>query len=656
MADSSVAPKQMQVRVTFYTIHNPQSILMILKHDCALEQITEKARQLFPSAMYRLYYGKNSNHSTKHHSLRLGDVNGPIYEFTESEQVMAKIRITSFSRTPQLFVRLEPHTLVMQSSKKPIKERESKSSITLKRIEQNQEQTMKSLSKLQKEFDRVTKLEQTVAELQLRGDAIQPSEPKKRNIKAAKHSATCDACLGDIIGHRYKCLECPDFDLCEDCEKNSVHYEHAMVRLVCPRKTSIPSYITANAPNNVFPSYMKAHVINLDIPIPMPAADEPKQSETSVDFRAETRAALIQSAGLLKDTFHTLSKSFLDLADGAQTGMDKKIFERSKMEAGMAMVEDKIEFLTRQCDEKYFGTPESKSEKDETDAPLSTPPEPKKKLNKRKSTVYKKAASKLSSSFLAALDKEEAKRRADASTAELQRKLAELSTKESKPDAPRQQPAFYGTAFPGFEHFGDYLRIGATRFDQWEQCPAVPMDQSPMQQDQLQMNQVTKDVPTPLSVLAAKAAAVQPIEPSAPLSIYPTIPTGLLAESQPIQQEKKAEAKLEPLVLQTAPKSIHSSFENIASDFETISPSWETSPSEPIGATAPEAIEAMMVPEMQIVDNSDDDMEFYDGEDTVGEETVRNVISEPQQDMAAADATVLSVVDAQTENVSQTFN
>ena len=58
MAATSSAPHQMQVRVTFYTSHNPQSVLMILKNDQALEQITEKARELFNSADYRLFYGK----------------------------------------------------------------------------------------------------------------------------------------------------------------------------------------------------------------------------------------------------------------------------------------------------------------------------------------------------------------------------------------------------------------------------------------------------------------------------------------------------------------------------------------------------------------------------------------------------------------------
>uniref|UniRef100_A0A915LM14 ZZ-type domain-containing protein n=1 Tax=Meloidogyne javanica TaxID=6303 RepID=A0A915LM14_MELJA len=44
----------------------------------------------------------------------------------------------------------------------------------------------------------------------------------------------CDACDQMIRGRRYKCLICPDFDLCQSCEQKNEHFEHAMMRVVKP--------------------------------------------------------------------------------------------------------------------------------------------------------------------------------------------------------------------------------------------------------------------------------------------------------------------------------------------------------------------------------------------------------------------------------------
>ncbi len=36
-------------------------------------------------------------------------------------------------------------------------------------------------------------------------------------------SVTCAACEKPISGFRYKCVTCPDFDLCSSCETNGAH-------------------------------------------------------------------------------------------------------------------------------------------------------------------------------------------------------------------------------------------------------------------------------------------------------------------------------------------------------------------------------------------------------------------------------------------------
>eukprot|EP00731_Ephydatia_muelleri_P030600 Em0022g114a len=45
---------------------------------------------------------------------------------------------------------------------------------------------------------------------------------------------TCDGCDGPIYGTRFKCLVCPDYDLCSTCESKSGHLEHNMIAYTSP--------------------------------------------------------------------------------------------------------------------------------------------------------------------------------------------------------------------------------------------------------------------------------------------------------------------------------------------------------------------------------------------------------------------------------------
>ena len=46
---------------------------------------------------------------------------------------------------------------------------------------------------------------------------------------------TCDGCdKGPIIGHRYKCVVCDNYDLCGSCEAAGIHPGHNMIRISNP--------------------------------------------------------------------------------------------------------------------------------------------------------------------------------------------------------------------------------------------------------------------------------------------------------------------------------------------------------------------------------------------------------------------------------------
>merc|ERR1711963_979140 len=50
----------------------------------------------------------------------------------------------------------------------------------------------------------------------------------------------CDGCQGPVVGPRYKCLECLDYDLCSSCEKQGTHPNHNMIRITNPDSNAFP--------------------------------------------------------------------------------------------------------------------------------------------------------------------------------------------------------------------------------------------------------------------------------------------------------------------------------------------------------------------------------------------------------------------------------
>lgn len=73
-----------------------------------------------------------------------------------------------------------------------------------------------------------------------------PSTPAPSNVntdetrKVVHDNVVCDGCNGPVVGTRYKCSVCPDYDLCETCElKGGVHDStHPLLKITTPLNPS----------------------------------------------------------------------------------------------------------------------------------------------------------------------------------------------------------------------------------------------------------------------------------------------------------------------------------------------------------------------------------------------------------------------------------
>jgi len=71
---------------------------------------------------------------------------------------------------------------------------------------------------------------------------VKSRKETKDNIEDIHIGIICDGCeKSPIKGTRYKCLSCPNFDLCDDCQLKGKHSEHNMMKLTTPR-SSLPAW------------------------------------------------------------------------------------------------------------------------------------------------------------------------------------------------------------------------------------------------------------------------------------------------------------------------------------------------------------------------------------------------------------------------------
>lgn len=67
---------------------------------------------------------------------------------------------------------------------------------------------------------------------QLKSDAniMKLSVIVESNELAVHNNIECDECLmSPLVGNRYKCTQCPNYDLCQNCLEKKVHKHHALV-------------------------------------------------------------------------------------------------------------------------------------------------------------------------------------------------------------------------------------------------------------------------------------------------------------------------------------------------------------------------------------------------------------------------------------------
>ena len=99
------------------------------------------------------------------------------------------------------------------------------------------------MSQNQKEFEAEEKKRNEIMNSKI---LIQSNLSKLSQCSTVHTNIACNECkMSPIVGYRYKCLECLDYNLCENCEK-TVEHEHNFIKYVNEQK----NFVGAN--NNIY--------------------------------------------------------------------------------------------------------------------------------------------------------------------------------------------------------------------------------------------------------------------------------------------------------------------------------------------------------------------------------------------------------------------
>lgn len=71
-------------------------------------------------------------------------------------------------------------------------------------------------------------------------EGLKPAEGQAHAEGEVHPGVVCDGCETPVKGVRFKCMVCPDYDLCQVCEGKGLHSEHNMVKIMKPG--GLPSF------------------------------------------------------------------------------------------------------------------------------------------------------------------------------------------------------------------------------------------------------------------------------------------------------------------------------------------------------------------------------------------------------------------------------
>lgn len=89
----------------------------------------------------------------------------------------------------------------------------------------------------------------------------QPGQPQGNQQGDIHEGVVCDVCDGPVVGFRYNCVTCQDFDLCGACETKGLHREHKMIRMPKPLSRGEPRFWwkEQSGPGGQYTSHFRMH-------------------------------------------------------------------------------------------------------------------------------------------------------------------------------------------------------------------------------------------------------------------------------------------------------------------------------------------------------------------------------------------------------------